>query len=353
MANQSSFPPVYTDAFQQASENLRRTLPLINRYQTPINPVNYAVWYEYVSGNNQALINAIDTRLTKGEEISPEITQYLYEKYVLLGMPERLEQTNNGLRLVVDNTINNINRAEIAAGDFTSDLNQSQSLLENCDDIADIKNVLAGILENTRKLSQSSSGLKQELAESTQEILKLRSELEAVKQEARIDGLTGLLNRGSFNKELSQLCRTGQVKFALMLFDIDAFKSVNDRFGHALGDKLLQFFATLMNKHCDDLHIAARFGGDEMAMLLLHSNAHEAHTIAESIRSSFAESRLKKKGSQESIGEVTVSIGVGIFQVGDSPISIIERSDQALYKAKAAGRNRVVVSSSEPVKTAI
>lgn len=353
MAKQSSFPPVYTDAFQQASENLRRALPLINRYQTPITPVNYAVWYEYVSGNNQALMNAIDTRLSKGEEITSDLTQYLYEKYVLLGMPERLEQTNNGLRLVVDNTINNINRAEIAAGDFATDLNQSQSLLENCDDIADIKNVLAGILENTRKLSESSSGLKQELAESTQEILKLRSELEAVKQEARIDGLTGLLNRTSFNKELSQLCRTGQVKFALILFDIDDFKSVNDRFGHALGDKLLQFFATLLKKHCDDLHIAARFGGDEMAMILLHSNAHEAHTVAEAIRSSFAESRLKRKGSHESIGEVTVSVGVEVFQAGDSPISILERSDQALYQAKANGRNRVIINASEVVKTAI
>lgn len=353
MAKQTSFPPIYTDAFQQASEHLRRTLPLINRYKTPVNPVNYAVWYEYVSGNNQALINAIDTRLNKGEEITAELTQYLYEKYVLLGMPERLEQTNNGLRLVVDNTINHINRAEIAASDFATDLNQSQSLLENCHDVSDIKNVLAGILVNTRKLSESSNGLKQELAESTQEILKLRSELEAVKQEARIDGLTGLLNRGSFNKELSQLCRTGQVNFALMLFDIDNFKQVNDRFGHALGDKLLQFFATLLKKHCDDLHIAARFGGDEMAMILLHSNGHEAHTTAEAIRNSLAESRLKKKNSPESIGEVTVSIGVGIFQAGDSPMSILERSDQALYQAKTAGRNRVVVIGSESVKTAV
>ena len=199
----------------------------------------------------------------------------------------------------MDNTINNINRAEIAAGDFTTDLNQSQSLLENCDDISDIKNVLAGILENTRKLSQSSKELKQELTESTQEILKLRSELETVKQEARIDSLTGLLNRGSFNKELAQLCRNGQVRFALILFDIDNFKLVNDRFGHALGDKLLQFFATLINEHCDGLHLAARFGGDEMAMIMLHSNDHEARNTGESIRSSFAESRLKKKNSPE------------------------------------------------------
>ena len=90
MAKQPSFPPVYTDAFQQASEHLRQTLPLINQYQTPVNPVNYAVWYEYVSGNNQALINAIDTRLAKGEDITADLTQYLYEKYVLMGMPERL-----------------------------------------------------------------------------------------------------------------------------------------------------------------------------------------------------------------------------------------------------------------------
>lgn len=165
-----------------------------------------------------------------------------------MGMPERLEATNNGLRLVVDNTMNQINKVELAADDFSEDLAVQQTKLEQSEDISVIKGVLSEILENTRRLGQSGSDLKQELAETTQEILKLRSELEAVKQEAITDGLTGLLNRRYLNKELAELCHQGKNVFTLALFDLDNFKQLNDRFGHLLGDRVLQFFASLLKK---------------------------------------------------------------------------------------------------------
>ena len=135
MSKPPSFPPVYTDAAQQASENLRQVLPLINQHKTPVNPVNYAVWYEYVSGDNQALSDAIDTRLSKNEPITAEITQNLYEKYVLMGMPERLEKTQNGIKLVVNNTLNEINKAESTARECAADLSNTENILKDCTDI--------------------------------------------------------------------------------------------------------------------------------------------------------------------------------------------------------------------------
>lgn len=343
MATSGSFPPFYSDAFQRASENLRRTLPLINQHKTPIDPVNYAVWYEYVSGNNQALTNAIDTRLNKQEPITTELTQYLYEKFVLMGMPEKLAQTQSGLRLVVDNTLSHINRAEITASDCESGLSKSQGLLESCDDIQEMKTVLASILENTRKLGTSSSELKQQLNESTQEIQKLRQELEAVKEQAKNDALTGLLNRGSFNTELVQLCQEGRTPFSLVLFDIDNFKQVNDKFGHLLGDKVLQFFASLMKQQCDEVHYAARFGGEELAMILLHTNAQQALKIADKIRLQLSETKLKRKDSEQSIGTVTVSAGISQYQAEDTMNYLIERADAALYESKEAGRNCITI----------
>lgn len=218
MSKVTSFPPVYEHEFQQASENLRRTLPLVNQHKTPVNPVNYAVWYEYVSGDNAELVSAIDTRLSKNQPITAEVTQYLYEKYVLMGMPERLNHTNNGLKLVVDNTLQNINRVEATATSCSSGLSQSQSLLEQCNDIQELKGLVTEILSNTQQLTQSSHELKSELVRSSQEIMKLREELEAVKQSARTDGLTGLLNRGTFNRELGLLCQDRDMTFSLALF---------------------------------------------------------------------------------------------------------------------------------------
>lgn len=337
----SSFPPRYNHEFQQASENLRRTLPLVNQYKTPVNPVNYAVWYEYVSGDNAALTQAIDSRLQNNEPITAELTQQLYEKYVLMDMPERIGSTHNGLKLVVDNTLENINRAEFAASQYSNGLSQSQSQLEHCNDVQELKSLVSQILSNTQQLSQSSSELRNELSRSTREIMKLREELEAVKQSARTDGLTGLLNRGSFDRELAELCRDQNMQFSLALFDLDKFKRINDSFGHLVGDKVLQYFASLLNHYRDDLHIAARFGGEEMAMIFLHSSLEESFVMAETIREKFAASRLKRKGSEESIGQVTVSVGISQLQPGDTPRTLVERADQALYKSKADGRNRV------------
>jgi diguanylate cyclase len=337
----SSFPPVYHHEFQQASENLRRALPLVNQHKTPVNPVNYAVWYEYVSGDNADLKNAIDTRLNKNEPITAEVTQYLYEKYVLMGMPERMDKTNSGLKLVVDNTLSNINKAEAAANQCSNGLSQSQSMLETCDDVEQLKYLVGEILSNTQQLTQSSNELKSELVRSTEEIMKLREELEAVKQSARTDGLTGLLNRGAFDRELKHLCDDKDTSFSLALFDLDHFKRLNDSFGHLVGDKVLQYFAAMLTDLSDDIHIAARFGGEEMAMIFLHSKLEDTFLMAESIREKFANSRLKKKGSDESIGQVTVSVGISQIQASDTPRTLIERADKALYKSKAEGRNRV------------
>ena len=340
----SSFPPVYSEPFDQASENLRRTLPLINQHQTPVNPVNYAVWYEYVAGTNQALKKAIDNLLKKQQKITPEIIQQLYEKYVLMGMPERLEATNRELGAVVDNTMSQLNRVEMAADDFSEDLVIQQTRLEQTKDPDEIKGVLADILENTRRLGQSSSELKQELSATSQEILRLREELETVKKQATTDGLTGLYNRGYLDKKLTQLCSNGDHNFTLALFDIDHFKQVNDKFGHLLGDRVLKFFADLMKKHCKkQAHIAARFGGEEMAMILIDITAQQAIELVDVIRLQLEKSNLKKKDSDETIGSVTVSVGLSQYQSGDTTLNIIERADVALYESKAAGRNCITL----------
>jgi len=344
LTKQSSYPPVYTEEIQQAAENLRLALPLISKHKSPVNPVNYAVWYEYVSGENLALSNAIDALLIDNKIISTETSQSLYDKHVLMDMPNRLEYTNNGLRLVVDNTLNNINNVESTTNQCLSGFTDSQMALEDCTDLNDLKSLIGNILTNTEKMSETSNDLKQSLEQSSQEIAQLKQELEAVKDAAQIDALTGLLNRGAFNHELNNTCQNTSTDTALILFDLDNFKNINDSYGHLLGDKVIQFFAELLKKYSGEHCLSARYGGEEMALLLLNISQQESIEIADTIRINFANSRLKKRGQDESIGQVTVSIGISMKNKNDTPSDIFDRADKALYQSKKKGRNQINIA---------
>ena len=344
MAKHSSFPPAYDDPAEQATEKLRLTLPLINKHKAAATPVNYAVWYEYVSGENLALTNAIDNLLGKNQPITAAISQALYEKYVLMEMPKRLETTNTGLKLVVDNTLDNITEVESTTNQCLSGFSNSQIALEECEDINDLKGLLSGILDDTNKMSQTSSALKNNLKEYAQEISRLKQELSAVKEFAKSDALTGLLNRGAFNDELLNACNSDNTETALLLFDIDHFKNINDSFGHLLGDKVIQYFAGLLKTNTPEGCIAARYGGEEMAMILIQQSESEAFKLAEKIRLSFASSRLKRRGRDDTIGQITVSVGISMIKPNDAPADIIERADNALYQAKESGRNQVIIN---------
>ncbi len=343
MSSNKSFPPIYSELAQEASERLRQVLPLVNKYKTPINPVNYAVWYEYVSGNNQALCNDLNARLSADAPITPQVTQRLFEKHVLFDMPERLEMTNNGMKLIVDNTLVNIDNAESTTSACAAELSGTQSALQNCNDVDVLKSIVDNILLNTQALTSSSHDLKKGLEETALEIKRLKAELEAVKEIARTDGLTGLLNRSAFDKELEMLCKVSPERISLALFDLDHFKKLNDTYGHLLGDKVLQFFSSIVKKHAAHKHIAIRFGGEELAMIMLDLSSKHAFTLAESVRLSLANSNLKQRNSEDTIGQVTTSVGISLCQAGDTPHSLIERADRALYQSKAKGRNTTTI----------
>jgi diguanylate cyclase len=339
MSSNKSFPPSYSELAQEASERLRQVLPLVNKYKTPINPVNYAVWYEYVSGTNQALRNDLDARLHAEAPITPQVTQRLFEKHVLFDMPERLEKTNSGMKLVVDNTLVNLNHIESSASVCSAELTNNQTALESCSDVNTLKLIVDSVLASTQALTSNSNILKKDLEETSAEIKRLKAELEAIKEISRTDGLTGLLNRSAFDKELEVLCKASPERVSLALFDIDHFKTLNDNFGHLLGDKVLQFFSSIVKKHASHKHLAVRFGGEELALIMLDLSSKHAFTIAESVRLSLANSNLKQRNSEDTIGQVTTSVGISVCQADDTPHSLIERADRALYQSKAKGRN--------------
>jgi diguanylate cyclase (GGDEF)-like protein len=161
---------------------------------------------------------------------------------------------------------------------------------------------------------------------------------------AMLDPLTGLANRRAFLDSAAQLTQTQtarDVPVAVFMVDLDRFKSVNDRFGHSVGDDVLRIFAESALANLRPSDIVARLGGEEFAVLLADACRDNAFKVAERIRSSFAALAAIVGGHAVN---ATASIGVAIIQDPRQDIqALLSQADQALYRAKARGRNRVVV----------
>lgn len=168
--------------------------------------------------------------------------------------------------------------------------------------------------------------------------MSLRHALEyyRISQLATKDMLTGLGNRAHFDESISKLvsiCKRNEDTFGLLVFDLDNFKLVNDRFGHQEGDEVLSAFAGILQNCLRDSDYAFRFGGDEFCCLLIDSNAEANKRVADRITESIAQHPLFIQHG------VSSSVGATSFIASDSAKSLFERADSALYKAKNNGKN--------------
>ena len=162
---------------------------------------------------------------------------------------------------------------------------------------------------------------------------------------ATTDGLTGLLNRRTFNAQLQSRLREAQRykrPLSLLLLDIDHFKKVNDTHGHPAGDAVLRGVASVAQAQARESDLVARYGGEEMALVLPETDARGALAIAERIRAAVA---AAQHPTEQGSLRVTLSVGVATWPgSGDDPEALLESADKALYRAKQGGRNRVEVS---------
>ena len=162
------------------------------------------------------------------------------------------------------------------------------------------------------------------------------------------DALTGLANRRFFDAALAKAWR-GREEVALMMIDVDHFKLFNDAAGHPEGDRCLATVARAVSNHVrGHRDIPARFGGEEFVVLLPGTGLREAAEIAERIRTAIAALRVFHPG-RAGEGFVSVSIGVAALRpsASSAPSALVQAADQALYAAKAAGRNRVVLTGGD------
>lgn len=180
---------------------------------------------------------------------------------------------------------------------------------------------------------------------------RLKEALQDVRAQAVTDPLTNLLNRrylGEFlPRELIRAKRQGD-SLAVIMIDLDHFKEINDRFGHDAGDLVLMQVATLLKAHIRGSDIACRYGGEEFALVLPDTTLEGARGRAENIRA--AVKRLELNHDGRPIDHFAASFGIALFPLhAAEPDALLRASDEALYEAKRAGRDRVVISSERPV----
>lgn len=156
------------------------------------------------------------------------------------------------------------------------------------------------------------------------------------------DELTGLFNRRYLSTRLEQeiaKARRFGIELSIIMLDIDHFKSVNDTYGHQIGDEVLRSVCVLVSQVVRASDIAVRYGGEEVLIVLTSTNTEGALNLAERLRSNIDALRIHI-GSMETI-RVSASIGVASLTNGDDADSVVKRADEALYSAKRQGRNRV------------
>ena len=190
--------------------------------------------------------------------------------------------------------------------------------------------------------------LQQRLDDSQREINTLREEVRRTRTESLHDSLTGLANRRAFDERVAaEIATTVTAERpeppCLLMIDIDHFKRINDNYGHAFGDQVLKAVAQVLKALTPAEGLAARTGGEEFALLLHATPTDRAMTLAEKVRTAIAGSRIRRKGNEQQVEHVTVSLGVAVYLAGEAAAQFIDRADQALYASKAAGRDRVTL----------
>ncbi len=171
--------------------------------------------------------------------------------------------------------------------------------------------------------------------------------IEKLKAESIIDPLTGIFNRRYFFRRLQEEIEKSKrynTPLSLAIFDIDNFKKVNDTYGHLIGDKVLTQICEIIQNNSRKIDIVARFGGEEVCLVMPNTKVSKAKLVADRIREKIYQSEIVfEKGNEFVKIKITVSVGVSSFSKEMSTRELLGRADENLYRAKRTGKNKVVV----------
>lgn len=281
--------------------------------------------------------------------------QHEFEAY-LKQLNERLEAFQGHLQVASEGHADSSLAARELDTQIREQVDGLQSSVQDAADLDSLKQVLESHLEGLlgtmdehqqqrdlrdQEVAARLKGLAERVAHMEQEAQGYREHLEVQRQKALLDPLTGLPNRAAWSERLDYEVNAWHQRgnsLSLAMLDLDHFKRINDGYGHLAGDKVLKIIANVLSKRLRPTDFIARFGGEEFVLLMPDSALADALAVGEVLREAIAACPFHFKGEPVTI---TVSMGVAQFQPGERSDLTLKRADEALYRAKAAGRNQV------------
>ncbi|WP_280043135.1 GGDEF domain-containing protein [Pseudomonas sp. Hg5Tf] len=281
--------------------------------------------------------------------------QHEFEAY-LQQLNERLESFQSHLHEASEGHADNTCAARDLDNQLREQVDGLQSSVQGAADLDSLKHILENRLEGLlgtmdehqhqrdqreQDMASRLQGLAERVASMEQEAMGYREHLEEQRQKALIDPLTGLPNRAAWSERVDQEVLEWQENgghLLMAILDLDHFKRINDSYGHLAGDKVLKIVANVLRKNLRSRDFIARFGGEEFVLLIPQTTLSTGCQLAESLRAAIEACPFHFKGERVTI---TLSIGISAFRSGERSEGVLKRADEALYRAKHLGRNRV------------
>ena len=327
----------------------QETLDLMRLHGVPPSSANYEVWLAYRLGRHQTLREAIDARIGTGEGFTAEFNAEVHERFFTgLGASAQILLAGERIAKDLGEVVAFLKQAEEKSGAYGKKLETAATDLNRGLGPEQIRQIVSSLAAATLDMANHNKTLNEQLQRSTREAETLRSSLESVRMESLTDSLTGLSNRRMFDETLKmrlEEARAQRSELCLVLCDIDHFKRFNDTWGHHTGDQILRFIASALQAHARPDFLVSRYGGEEFAMIMPRVAARAAAQTAETLRAAIQAKRLRRRSTNEDLGQVTVSIGIARLQPGDTPQGLVERADACLYASKRNGRNQVTTDA--------
>lgn len=307
-----------------------QVLRFLDDHRLDHGPANYEFAHRFLFEADATLKDEVERITEGGVRITPDEVTKLSARS--LDTPANGEGAFPQLDRLTLRVLDIITDAASATSDLNRDLvGAAASLLGP--DVPNVRSVVTAMIERTARAETS-------LAEATRQAQSLRDELNAVRDDASRDRLTGLLNRSAMEERMS-IAISSPKGCAIAFVDVDHFKSINDTHGHGVGDRVLKVVANTLAEACHP-HVVARWGGEEFVVLMEDKIAADAGAIVDAARVQLTERRMKLRENDAPLGTISFSAGVSSSR-GRSVAELVESADGFLYQAKNAGRNRVEV----------
>lgn len=310
-------------------------------------PRNYELFYEAVTAGRRDLVDALSEL---GSRPTQKQLDDLAVRFLTRGDAAAVEEAHSKIVTKLSEIIGLLKKERASMETYGKILGETSSGLAGPQPLS--REFLEKIISVTATATKSSLASQNQIVSSigdkSGELQRVKLQLEEYKRLADTDPLTQLANRRAFDRALAAIYDNNRnvVFSALILADIDRFKTVNDRFGHPIGDRIIQIVAGLIRSTVKDDAIVARTGGEEFAIILEGSGEDATFRIAEEVRQAVMEAPFINVAKGTNYGPITVSLGICMATQAQNPDDLYAKADRALYASKADGRNRATRFSS-------